>query len=236
MATSRPGPDPLARLRAWWLRRQGLTPATAPKTIEACVCQAGWLPTQGSTGAYLSIRARVPGASREAIDRAAIDGVPLVDVPGAHARPPVLVPRREMALALRLHRASYQKHAASYFASEGISEAAFAGVAAQVCRLLDEGPLPSSDIRKSLSHPDAAELLVGALVDLTVRGVVRRFPVDGRIDSSKYMYELRHPDDRPDLDAEGDAAAVVAKAAELFLRRHGPVTLEEFAMWADVTK
>ena len=104
-----------------------------------CVRQAGWLPTQGATGVYLSIRARMPGVSRDAIDRAAIDGVPLVDVPGAHARPWVLIPRVEMALALRLHLASYQKHAASYFASEGISEAAFAGVAAQVCRLLDEG-------------------------------------------------------------------------------------------------
>src|SRR5436190_17151681 len=113
MATSRPGPDPLARIRAWWLRRQGLTPSNAPKTIEACVRQAGWLPTAGSTGVYLSIRARMPGASREAIDRAAIDGVPLVDVPGAHARPWVLIPRVEMALALRLHLASHQKHAPS---------------------------------------------------------------------------------------------------------------------------
>ena len=130
MATARPGPDSLARLRAWWLRRQGLTPSTAPKTIEAAVRQAGWLPTQGATGVYLSIRARMPGASREAIDRAAIEGVPLIDVPGAHARPWVLIPRDEMALALRLHRASYQKHAASYFESQGISEAAFAGVVA----------------------------------------------------------------------------------------------------------
>jgi len=236
MATPKSVSDPLARLRAWWQRRQGLTPSTASKTTEACVRQAGWLPTQGSTGVYLSIRARMPAASRDAIDRAAIDGVPLVDVPGAHARPWVLIPRDEMALALRLHRASYQKHAASYFASAGISEAALAGVAAQVCRLLDEGPLPSSDIRKSISHPDAGELLIGALVDLTIRGVVRRFPVDGRLDSSKYLYELRHPDDRPDLDAEGDAAAVVAKAAELFLRRHGPATLEELALWGDVTR
>ncbi len=176
MAISRRPPDPLARLRTWWLHRQGLTPATAPKTIEACVRQAGWLPTAGSTGVYLSIRARMPGASREAIDRAAIDGVPLVDVPGAHARPPVLVPRTEMALALRLHRASYQKHAASYFEREGISEATLRGVEAQVCRLLDEGPLSSSEIRKSLSHPDAGELFIGALVDLAVRGIVRRFP------------------------------------------------------------
>jgi winged helix DNA-binding protein len=200
------------------------------------VRRIGWIPTAGSTGVYLSIRARMPGVSRDAIDRAAIDGAALIEVPGAHARPPVLVPRSEMALALRLHLASYQKHAASYFASEGISEAAFAGVAAQVCRLLDEEPLASSDIRKSISHLDAGELLTGVLVDLAVRGVVRRFPVDGRLNSSKYMYELRHPDDRPDLAAVGDAAAVLAKAAELFLGRHGPATLEELSLWGDVTK
>lgn len=236
MATSRSVSDPLARLRAWWLRRQGLTPATAPKTIEACVRQAGWLPTSGSTGVYLSIRARMPGASREAIDRAAIDGVSLIDVPGAHARPSVLVPRGEMALALRLHLATFQKHVAPSFASGRISEAALRGVGAQVCRLLDEGPLPSSDIRKAITHPDAGELLVGALSDLAVRGIVRRFPIDGRLDSSKYRYELRHPEDRPDLDAEGDAAAVVAKAVEHFLRHHGPATLEELTWWGELTK
>ena len=35
------------------------------------------------------------GNDLEAIDRAAIDGTSLIDVPGAHARPPVLVPRSE---------------------------------------------------------------------------------------------------------------------------------------------
>ena len=229
-------PDPRARLRAWWLRRQGLTPSTAPKTIEACVHQAGWLPTQGSTGVYLSIRARMAAVSREAIDRTAIDGVSLIDIPGPHARPSVLVPHDEMAFALRLHLATFERHAAPLFASGRISEAALRSVGAQVCRVLDEGPLPSSEIRKSMTHPDAGELLTGALVGLAVRGIVRRFPVDGRLDSSKYMYELRHPDDRPDLDAEGDAAAVVAKAAEHFLRRHGPATLEELTWWGELTK
>jgi len=236
VATARSVPDPLARLRAWWLFRQGLTPATAPKTIEACVRQAGWLPTSGSTGVYLSIRARMPGASRDAIDRAAIDGVSLIDVPGAHARPSVLVPREEMPLALRLHSATFKRHLAPSFTSGRINEAALHGVGAQVCRLLDEGPLPSSEIRQLITHPDAGELLVGALNDLAVRGIVRRFPADGRLDSPSYMYELRHPEDRPDLDAEGDAATVVAKATEHFLRHHGPATLEALTWWGQLTK
>jgi hypothetical protein len=226
----------LARLRAWWFWRQGLTPRTSPKTILECSHRVGWLPTAGSTNVYLSMRARMPGVSRDAVDRAAIDGVDIIEIPGAHARPPVLVPRDEMALALRLHWASYAKHAAPVFASGRYSEAALRAIASQACRALDQGPLSTADIRASVTHPDAGELLTGALIDLAVRGVIRRYPEDGRLDSSKYLYELRHPDDRPDLDAEGDAASIALKATRLFLQRHGPAAVDEIAEWAALTK
>jgi hypothetical protein len=228
--------DDLPRLRAWWFGRQGLTTGSAPKTVADGVRRAGWLTTSGGVNVYLSLRARMPGVSREAIDRAALDGVDVIEVPGAHARPPVLVPRDDMALALRLHRDSYTTHAAAYFARAIFTEAALKAVAAQVCRALDEGPLSTGGIRPLLTHPDAGELLAGALVHLATRGIVRRYPADGRLDSSKYQYELRHPDDRPDLDAEGDAAAVAASAARLFLQRHGPATVDEMAEWAPLTK
>jgi len=204
--------------------------------VVDCLRQAGWLTTAGSTGVYLSVRARLPGVSRETIDRAALDGVDVVEVPGAHARPPLLVPRDDLAVALRLHSASYARHAAPLFASGRYSEAAFKAIASQVCRALDEGPQSTADIRASVTHPDAPELLTGALVDLAVRGVVRRYPGDGRLDSSKYLYELRHPDDRPDLDAEGDEASVARKATRLFLQRHGPAAVDEIAEWAALTK
>jgi hypothetical protein len=233
---SRQSHGSVTRLRAWWLRRQGLTRATAPSTIADCVRRAGWIPTAGSTGVYLSIRARLPGVSRDAIDRAAIDGSDVIEVPGGHARPPVLVPRDEMAVALRLHAASYEKHVAPLFASGAISRIAIREIGAQACRALDEGPLSTGDIRTAITHPDAAELLVGALSDLAIRGIVRRYPVDARLDASKYVYELRHPDDRPDLEAEGDAASVVQKATRLFLQRHGPATVDEIAWWALLTK
>jgi hypothetical protein len=224
------------RVRAWWFAQQGLSPRGAPKTVGDCLRLTGWVPTAGSTGVYLSMRARMPGVSRDAVDRAAVDGVDAVEVPGAHARPPVLVHGKEMALALRLHWMSFSKHAAPQFANGRYSEAALRAIASQVCRALDEGPLSTADIRASVSHPDAGELLTGALIDLAVRGVIRRYPVDGRLDSSKYVYELRHPDDRPDLDAVGDAAAVSLEAARLFLQRYGPATADEIAAWAAITK
>jgi hypothetical protein len=226
----------LERVRAWWLRLQGLTPDAAPRTIEACVRQVGWLATYGAPGVYLSLRARMPRISRDAVDRAAIDGVPLIEVPGGHARPSVVVPRDEMALALRAHLASYQKHLAPHFRSGDISQTELRGIGTAVCRALDEGPLSTSDIRQRVSHPGAGALLTAALLDLALRGVVRRFPVDGRLESSKYLYELLHPDDRPDLDAEGDDAEVAAKLVERFLRRHGPATLNELTWWAELTQ
>lgn len=226
----------LERLRAWWFRRQGLGSRNTPKDFVECLHRAGWLVTAGSTGVYLSMRARLPGISRETIDRAAIDGIDAIEVPGAHARPPVLVPHDEAALALRLHWASYAKHAAPLFASGRYSETALKAIASQVCRVLDEGPLSTAEIRASVTHPDAGELLTGALIDLAVRGVIRRYPFDGRLDSSKYLYELRHPDDRPALDAEGDDASIALKATHLFLQRHGPAAVNEVAEWAALTK
>jgi hypothetical protein len=182
------------------------------------------------------MRARLPGSTRETVDRAAIDGVDVIEVPGAHARPPVLVPRDEMTLALRLQWASYARHLAPTFASGRYSEAALKAVASQVCRVLDEGPLSTADIRASVTHADAGELLTGLLIHLAVRGVIRRYPADGRLDSSSYLYELRHPDDRHDLDAEGDAASIALKTTRLFLQRHGPAAVDEIAEWAALTK
>jgi Winged helix DNA-binding domain len=153
-----------------------------------------------------------------------------------HARPPVLVPPDEMMLALRLHSWSHSKHVAPLFASGRYIAAALKAVASQACRALDEGPLSTAAIHASINHPDAGELLVGALIDLAGRGVIRRCPADGRLGSPKYMYELRHPDDRPDLDSEGDDSSVALKATRVFLRRHGPATADEIASWGSLTK
>jgi DNA glycosylase AlkZ-like len=228
--------DALTRLRAWWFRRQGLAGRSTAKTVADGLHQTGWLTTAGSTAVYLSMRARLPGITREAVDRAALDGVDVIEVPGAHARPPALVPRDEQALALRLHWTSYAKHAAPLFASGRYNELAFEAVKAQACRVLDEGALSAVDIRRSVTHPDAGELLTGALIDLAVRGIIRRYPESGRLASPKYLYELRHPDDRPDLEKAGDAATIERKVTSLFLRRHGPATIDEIADWASLTK
>lgn len=227
--------DALARVRAWWLRRQGLTGATRPKNLDACLRTAGWVQTSGSPNIYLSVRARTPGVSRDAVDRAIVDGTSVCEVPGGHARPPLLVPREEAALALRLFGADWDKHAASYFRRAG-NEQAFRGVMAQAARALDEGPLKSVEVRARVRHPDAPEYLTSALAALMIRGHVRRIPADGKLDSHGYLYELIHPDDRLDLAAEGDAAAVNARAIDLLLRRHGPATIDEIAWWTLLTK
>jgi len=66
-------------------------PRAAPKTVVECLREAGWLTTSGSTGVYLSMRVLVPGISRDTIDRAALDGVDVMEVPSnseTHSSPP----------------------------------------------------------------------------------------------------------------------------------------------------
>ncbi len=228
--------DSLAQLRGWWASRQGLTPRSAPKTIQACIKQVGWLSTSGAPTAYLSIRARMPGAARADIDRAAMDGVQMIEVPGLAGRPHLLVPPADVPLVLRLHLAGLEAHVRPSFVKDGVTESAFRSVRAQVTAALEECPLSTSDLRKIVTHRDAGVLLGTATNDLMLRGAVRRFPSDGRIDSNTYQFELRHPDDRPDLDAVGDAGTVTARGVERFLRHHGPATVNEILWWADLTK
>jgi hypothetical protein len=228
----------LPRVRAWWLRRQGLTSVTAPRTLSACLQRIGWLPTAGSACTYLSIRARMRGVSREAIDRAVIDATSIAEAPGGQARGAVLVAREELALAIRLAQASHAKHQAPQVRSGAIDPLAIRSLRRVIQQVLDEGPKSAAAIRSAVfvSHPRSLELLSPALASLTLDGMIRRFSIDGRIDSPKYMYEAIHPDDRPDLEAEGDLADVMAKLATLFLRRHGPATVEDFVWWAGCTK
>jgi hypothetical protein len=181
------------------------------------------------------MRARMPGVSRDAVDRAAVDGVPLIEVPGAHARPPMLVPRDDMALALRLQRMAYERHIGASVKSGDFDRGEIRQLAGAIVGALEEGPLPSADLRRVIGSADGTPL-TGALLDLALRGIIRRFPAEARIDSPKYQYELLHPDDRPDVDGAGDAARVEAAVAERFLRWYAPATLDELCEWAGFTK
>jgi hypothetical protein len=180
----------------------------------------------------------MPGLSREAVDRGVLEGTPLVEAPGGHTRAAMLVPREELGLATRLAAASHAKHQAPLVRRGTIDPSAVRALGKTICGALDEGPMPSADLRAAVaaSHPRSLDLFAAALAQLTLEGKVRRFPIAGRIDSPKYLYELMHPDDRPDLAAEGDAASVHARLASVFLRRHGPATIEDFAWWTGSTK
>ena len=223
-----------AALRGWWASRQGLSPGSAPKSIEASIKQAGGFSTSGAPTAYLSIRARKPNASRDAIDRVAMDGVHAIEVPGLAGRPHLLVPPADAPTLLAFHTLNFQTQLASSLARDGVSESALRSVSAAVVAALEECPLSTSGIREVVTHRDASVLLRIALTDLMLRGVVRRFPSNGRIDSTDYQFELRHPDDRPVI--ESDAEAVTAKAVERFLKHQGPVTLDEICAWGDLSK
>jgi hypothetical protein len=165
-----------------------------------------------------------------------MDGMQMVEVPGLAGRPYLLVPPADVPLLLRLHLAAFQAQIRHALKRDAVTEAALRAVTAQATAALEECPLSTSDLRKIVTHRDAGVLLSTALNDLMLRGVVRRFPSNGRIDSNSYQFELRHPDDRPDLAAAGDQASLVSRGVERFLQHHGPATVDEILWWTDLTK
>lgn len=204
--------------------------------MDDCVRRSGWLPSGGGAGVYLSILARMPGVSRNAIDRAVVDGHPLADV--RHARGSMVVPREEAYLALRLAQLSFAKYFAPQFSSGVLKPATLAAIGQSICGALEAGPQAGAELRKLVTHPQTAseDLFTAALAGLANQGIVRRFSSESRLDSPKYLFELVHPDDRPDFAAVADASALASRLAALFLSRAGPATTGDFAFWAGITK
>jgi len=226
----------LEQLRGWWASRQGLTPSTAPKSIEDCVKTAGWLTASGAPTPYLSVRARMPGTSRAEIDRFVMDGTRAIEIPGLAGRPHLVVPIADMPVLLSLHALSYRAQLAKALAKDGVTEASLRAVASQVVSALDECPLSMSDLREAVTRRDAGILLRIALSDLMLRGIIRRFPSNGQLNSTDYQFELRHPDDRPEIGGDNDRAAIIANAVDLVLKHQGPMTIDEVCFWGDLTK
>jgi hypothetical protein len=89
----------IARLRAWWWRRQGLDGGLAGATPAQVLERAGWMASTGGVAPYLGFFARA-GIGRDAVDAAGA-ALQIHEVPGAAGRT-YLVPASDFGLALRI--------------------------------------------------------------------------------------------------------------------------------------
>lgn len=220
------------RLRAWWWTRQGLDGSLRGAAPEAVLDRSGWARSVGGAGPYLGLfaRARIPRAEADA----AAAALRIHELPAARGCTYVL-PARDFAIGLR---------AAQAFADGEMRVARRLGVTDEEVERLGEAVVAAVD--GVVLEPDAIRDATGgawrslgeegrkkgvtttlplALGRLQARGLIRRVPVNGRLDQQRYGYTRWSPGplDGPETSPEEVATAL----ARRFFEWVGPATMAE---------
>jgi hypothetical protein len=97
-----------------WFERQ-LLPPRHGLSIADVVTKAGWIPSAGGTGPYLSFRSRIPNATRQDVDDTVVDRMELLELPSVRDTAS-LVPR---AAVVRTSQARSRRRAVSQAVRSG---------------------------------------------------------------------------------------------------------------------
>ncbi|MFI9783579.1 DNA glycosylase AlkZ-like family protein [Kitasatospora sp. NPDC051984] len=192
------GEIPAAKLRAWWAHRQwldgGLHQGASPAQVLAAT---GWARSVGGAAPYLGLFARA-GLGRAAVD-AALAAAEVQELPAARGCTYVL-PAEDFALGLAAGAGVAESEIAAAVRHLGVTRDEVEQLCLTVSELLsDTEPLGPQQIR-TLAGPAARPLgetgrkrgvsttLPLALGLLQSRGMIRRVPVNGRLDQQRYGY------------------------------------------------
>jgi hypothetical protein len=222
-----------AKLRAWWFHRQGLDGTVKSKSPEEVLQRAGWARSVAGSGPYLTCFSRA-GLSRESVDAAVADRS-IHELPSARACTYVL-PASDFALALRI--------AQEFSGSElvlarklGVTDTEIKNLCGAVLDALGKGPLSPDEIRnatgkasRNLGAEGAKKGLTTtlpvALGKLQVEGMIRRVPINGRLDQQRYRYAFWKPSPLDKFKLSADEA--FTELACRYFRWIGPASLAEF--------
>ncbi|WP_404869044.1 DNA glycosylase AlkZ-like family protein [Kitasatospora griseola] len=222
------GEIPAAKLRAWWAHRQwldgGVHRGASPAEVLAAT---GWARSVGGTAPYLGLFARA-GLGRAAVD-AALAAVEVQELPAARGCTYVL-PAEDFALGLAAGAGVAETEIATAVRHLGVTRDEVEQLCLTVSELLsDTEPLGPQQIRAA-AGPAARPLgeagrrrgvsttLPLALGLLQARGLIRRVPVDGRLDQQRYGYL------RWDQAVHGEAADL----ARRYLAWAAPASVRHF--------
>jgi hypothetical protein len=231
-----------SRLTAWWFEQQGLD-NPSKKSAASVLSASGWVHTAGGQGPYLSLFARV-GLGRAEVD-AAIASESIVEVPSVRGCT-MLVPARDVALALRAARAPHEARLRGVRAKCDLDRRELDRLCDTVLRTLgrdsllpDEltarvGPRAIRSLGEQGKKLGFATTLPIALAELQVRGEVQRLSADGRLDSQRFRYRVWPK--RPLEGASPSDQELELALARRFFEWAGPATREELAFWLDVGK
>lgn len=225
----------LSHIRAWWHGRQGLDRSLVGVTPRDVLAQTGWARSVGGANPYVTLFAR-SGTSRAEVDTA-VQNLEIYELPSARGCTYV-VPAEDFSLALTLARgngeASDIKVAKQHL---GVTDAELENLSQRVLDALANGPLDPASMKpilgdavrnlgaegKKRGQTTTLPLVLGRL---QVNGLIRRVPVDGRLDQQRYAYARweNGPTPNPDLTPQ----LALTELARRFFRWTGPATLANF--------
>jgi hypothetical protein len=221
-----------SKIRAWYAHRQGLDGSLDGKSAAEVLGRTGWARSVGGTGPYLTLFARA-GLSREEIDTS-VAKLEIHELPSARGCTYVL-PASDFALGLTVGRGfSDEMKTAEKL---GVTEKEIDKLCGAVIAGLAKRPLDPEGLRdvtgSAVRNLGVAGQKKGltttlpvALGKLQANGVIRRIPVNGRLDQQRYLYTLWRPNPLRSFKLPIEQAHT--QLAHRFFSWIGPATIAEF--------
>jgi hypothetical protein len=177
-----------------WFERQ-LLPPRHGISIADVVAKAGWIPSAGGTGPYLSIRARIPGINRQHVDDVVFERMEILELPSVRDTA-FLVARSDAAIALAAGRRSY----AERLRKLPVDASELASLGKQILKTLDDNTRTTDQLRRELLPNSIRDLgdagkrlgitstLTATLKLLQGEGKLLRTNAERRLDGRTHLY------------------------------------------------
>ena len=221
-----------SKIRAWYAHRQGLDGSLDGKSAAEVLGRTGWARSVGGTGPYLTLFSRA-GLSREEID-ASVARLEIHELPSARGCTYIL-PASDFALGLTVGRGfSNEMKTAEKL---GVTQKEIDRLGGAVIAALAKRPLDPEGLRDATGRAVRNLGVAGQKKGLTTTlpvvlgqlqstGVIRRIPVNGRLDQQRYLYTLWRPNPLRGFKLPIEEA--YTQLAHRFFSWIGPATLAEF--------
>ncbi len=183
---------------------------------------------------YLSIRARLPGFSRTALDMEMWDAWSIARFRGMRLTMFIL-PHDLLEIVAAATRHISEKQAARWLEESGLSRLDFNRFEDDVIAALADGPLTVRGLRQTLDIPQSIDLpgIVGRMCDVG-KLVGGRPPRNWRSGVRRY-HRWEHVLPNVDLH-RWDEAAAIRELIYRYVRNYGPVTINDISWWTGFTK
>lgn len=226
------------KFRAWMFQRQGLNKdlyTTAAEALEF----SGWQRGVGGTNPYIAFFART-GEGREKIDSYAAN-LDLFELPSARGCTYVL-PSKHFTLGLAAGRGFANTTEIATARKLGVEDSELEALKTAIYTALAQGELAPVELKDILGDKVRNLGEVGKKKGLTTtlplalgilqsEGRIRRKPLNGRLDTQRYAYELW----QPPLDELPSEAETTKNLTEHYFTVVGVATLKEFREFSGFT-